>query len=62
MTDVNCDYWDSVETGRILGFPARRIRIWCEDGKLPAYKICGQWRINKKELNKWIRERKNDER
>lgn len=40
------------EAADLLKVSKVTIRRWCADGKLPAFKIGREWRINKLELEK----------
>jgi len=40
------------ETANYLKVSEVTIRRWCADGKLPAFKIGREWRINKSELDR----------
>jgi len=42
------------ETANYLKVSEVTIRRWCADGKLPAFKIGREWRINKSELDKMV--------
>lgn len=56
--------WDSVPVvidigyaARILGVTAETVRKACASGDIPAFKIRDMWRINKKDLMVYCRER-----
>ncbi|OQY10231.1 MAG: hypothetical protein B6I28_01370 [Fusobacteriia bacterium 4572_132] len=42
----------------ILNVSEKTIYRWIKSGKIPAYKINGQYRFSEKELNEWISENK----
>ena len=44
------------EAAAYLKVSKNTVRRWCVKGKLPAFKIEREWRINKKELEKVIQQ------
>ena len=44
------------EVAAYLKVSKNTVRRWCVKGKLPAFKIEREWRINKKELEKVIQQ------
>jgi excisionase family DNA binding protein len=56
---------DSIETytvdevARALKLHPYTIRRLSREGKIPAFKFGGQWRFNKEEIQKWMKEKKS---
>lgn len=42
----------------VLGVSTSTVRRWTRDLGLPAYKLGGQVRVSRAELDKWVRERR----
>ena len=43
----------------LLGVHRRTLNYWAANGAIPAYKIGGQWRVDREELRKWLQDRHN---
>lgn len=48
---MNLKMKDLVE---LLQMPEKTIKTWVEQGKIPSYKIGGQYRFSESEINEWI--------
>lgn len=42
------------EVARYLNVRRRTIYDWLKKGKIPASKVVGQWRFNKKIIDRWL--------
>jgi len=47
------------EVAEILGFSRQTITKMAREGILPAYRIGGDWRFRKEEVDRWLESRKN---
>ncbi len=54
-------YLTAEEVAELLSVSVDTVRNWCTRKKdtLPAFKIGREWRIEKKDLDKFIQDRKN---
>jgi putative molybdopterin biosynthesis protein len=54
-------YLTAEEVAELLSVSVDTVRNWCtrKKNRLPAFKIGREWRIEKKDLDKFIQERKN---
>lgn len=43
------------EVSSLLQVSVYTVRRWIKDGELPAYKVGRLWRIDKVELDRWLR-------
>ena len=48
---MNLKLKDLVE---LLQLPEKTVKTWVEQGKIPSYKIGGQYRFSESEINEWI--------
>ncbi len=46
------------EVSDLLQVSVYTVRRWIKQGELPAYKVGRLWRINKGDLNKWLKQQR----
>ena len=46
------------EVSDLLQVSVYTVRRWIKQGELPAYKVGRLWRINKGDLNRWLRQQR----
>jgi len=46
--------WTAAETADFLRVSRATVQRWCQQGKLPAFKIGREWRINGEKLQKVV--------
>ena len=39
-----------------LDFDVSTVRRWCREGKLPAFRLNGYWRVTEEDLGRFLRE------
>ena len=44
------------EVAEYLGMAERTIYLWAQQGKIPAFKVAGKWRVREEALEAWIRQ------
>ena len=54
MTALKDEYYSIVETSKLLKVAYITVYRWVHSGKLKAYKAGKQYRIKKKDINKFI--------
>jgi PTS system nitrogen regulatory IIA component len=42
------------DIAELLQIPEKKVKTWVEQGKIPSYKIGGQYRFSESEINEWI--------
>lgn len=42
------------DISEMLQLPEQKVKIWVEQGKIPCYKIGGEYRFSESEINEWI--------
>lgn len=53
------EFFTIQQSANYLGYTHQVIRRLIKDKELPAYKISGQWRIKREELEEWLIQQKN---
>jgi excisionase family DNA binding protein len=52
---ANGGKWLSVrQFSEYIGVPTRTVRLWAEQGEIPAVKIGRQWRFKRGDIDKWL--------
>lgn len=46
---------NTAEIARFLAVSTETVARWCKEGRLPAFKIGGEWRIRQSDLNRIIK-------
>jgi len=46
------------EVSSLLQVSVYTVRRWIKEGELPAYKVGRLWRIDKRDLNKWLNQQR----
>jgi len=39
---------------RMAGVSYETVRRWCDEGRIPAFKLIGRWRIPRREFAEWL--------
>ena len=42
------------ETADVMQLSTRTLQRMIQQGKMPAFKVGGQWRVNERQLTKWM--------
>ncbi len=53
------EFYTVEEVAKALKLHPYTVRRLCREKKIPAFKFGGQWRINKDDLEKFIKSRRN---
>ncbi|GAF93776.1 unnamed protein product [marine sediment metagenome] len=51
------DFYTAKEVGGKISMKTRTVKKWAREGKIPHSKIGGEWRFNKIQIDKWIKNR-----
>lgn len=49
------DTIDVFTAARLARVSPESMRRWCDEGRLPAYKLVGRWRIKREPFMTWLR-------
>jgi len=55
------DIWNATEVAHFLGVSTRTVRRWSAAGFLPRYRLMGQWRYRRREIEAWLASIQGDE-
>ena len=61
MTDKEEKLMTVKEVAEYLRLDERTVYRMARKGKIPAYKVAGQWRFKKELIEKWLEEHRLDE-
>lgn len=56
------EYLTVKDIANIFGFSPRTIQRLAQVGRIPAYKIGGEWRIPAKEFQAWLRKQRGGQK
>lgn len=54
---MNSDYMAVADVAKLLGVSETTVEKLANEGWLPAYKLQGQWRFRRTDVERWISER-----
>lgn len=60
MENENKKYFTLKEVADMLGFTYVTVGRMAREGRIPAYKISGQWRIPVEEFHTWFQQQKRE--
>lgn len=57
QSDQTDELLTTAEVAAYLKLSQRTAWRWCKDGRLPAFKVGHQWRVARRDLEKFVRRR-----